>query len=1107
MFEKIQNIKNGKPPIIQPKLTIGQPDDQYEKEADHVAEKVMQMPESPPPIQTKVNDYEEEEEVIQMKPLSTTITPIIQKQTSSFNNELIQTKKENENISGQSSMENKLQASKGKGNILPNDTLGFMNRSFGSDFSDVKIHTDSASVQMNRNIGAKAFTHGKDIYFNDGKYNPSTSDGKSLIAHELTHTIQQKNTPPSKGNIQRAIDEKGSIRIIQYQLGLTRNGIYDNLISEGKEKLEDRKWILNGKLNDEKILTDFFSEALDPSITNQSKFLEELDTPTIIKLLEESNTAYVELEKNFGENSEISALLNSIKNKEKKSIKDKDQLFQSIPSIFEMNEGLIDEIKSDPDQGRKEEIENQQFGTPLPKVQQDLESNLELSNLYGNNNTGNGINLEGLTKLSYYKLKQAEYLIPKSVQSLPIIQEKKGVLSKFESWNSTELAKVEISDEGRAFQLESILAYKEITLRNLNRYLVRYNKNSSTENSTQIKNRNTLLGNIRNSLSFYLDIFLRVFKTFNELTDLYIKEIQDLSKYNQSDFKNKIIHDRKEKLKDEDNAPSNSRLIRLVLDHKNIDLKNNNIFTIHHDPRIDKMTKNDEVEHFVKEANNINGTEKVIDGDNLLGVILYERGNLKVVKLGVAAFDSPKAMEKAINGVLNMKEMPLISNPLKKRFSKKFDRQKGKEKYFPSKAQEANNSIFTDPRSVRVVLDLVNAPLSDSFSIESSDYIYAWQKVNYSKVNKSKGGFLREIDIEKFFNKLVSSNATNYNAAILLAIDFLNLDEELLKLKSKDFELGDNEYEHDQSEIIMNQYYKEDSLEKDGRNKGETNEAAVTSGSMNVPSLIMYGYGSFDSFSDLAGSVAHEYTHAKQHLGKNHKGNPGDHLFPYLSQVSGKFGDIKLPKNTLQYYDHKFVQGTNYYLELNDINILYDYKPIMNKMTNALLGQIIKVNFPYKSHGIIKREIDKHITKEKTIGQPSTHKMSQTANYNSYIEAISSYEKITISKKLLTLVDKAFAIHNNQETISSASIYSFQESLKFFKDPEWQFPSKDDFGAGYADHMGNFKQSIIDFYMAIKTKVEDLKILIINDLQILIDNTDDKERKDELDQFFKIIEK
>ena len=62
----------------------------------------------------------------------------------------------------------------------------------GADFSGVKIHTDEKAASLSESLGAKAFTHGQDIYFNKGNFNPGTKEGKHLLAHELTHTIQQK---------------------------------------------------------------------------------------------------------------------------------------------------------------------------------------------------------------------------------------------------------------------------------------------------------------------------------------------------------------------------------------------------------------------------------------------------------------------------------------------------------------------------------------------------------------------------------------------------------------------------------------------------------------------------------------------------------------------------------------------------------------------------------------------------------------------------------------------------------------------------------------------------------------------------------------------------
>ncbi len=91
------------------------------------------------------------------------------------------------------SIESKLQESQGSGKSMEKDTRSGMEQAFGTDFSKVKIHTGSAAIQMNRSLSAKAFTSNNDIYFNKGEYNPNTKAGKKLLAHELSHTIQQKS--------------------------------------------------------------------------------------------------------------------------------------------------------------------------------------------------------------------------------------------------------------------------------------------------------------------------------------------------------------------------------------------------------------------------------------------------------------------------------------------------------------------------------------------------------------------------------------------------------------------------------------------------------------------------------------------------------------------------------------------------------------------------------------------------------------------------------------------------------------------------------------------------------------------------------------------------
>ena len=88
-------------------------------------------------------------------------------------------------------IENSLNSSKGSGHPLPEDTRQKMESSMGADFSEVRIHNDSNAASLSKDLNAQAFTHGNDIYFNSGKYDTSSAGGQHLLAHELTHTIQQ----------------------------------------------------------------------------------------------------------------------------------------------------------------------------------------------------------------------------------------------------------------------------------------------------------------------------------------------------------------------------------------------------------------------------------------------------------------------------------------------------------------------------------------------------------------------------------------------------------------------------------------------------------------------------------------------------------------------------------------------------------------------------------------------------------------------------------------------------------------------------------------------------------------------------------------------------
>ena len=179
---------------IQTKLTIGQPNDKYEQEADAMADQVMRMSQNESPIQRKCEECEEEE--LQMKPISESITPFIQMEPLEEEEAIVQAKPEGGSLNTSASLSNQLNRSKGGGSGLPNGTNQYMSNAFGTDFSNVRVHTDSKAVQMNRSLGARAFTHGNDVYFNKGEYSPSSGKGKHLLAHELTHVVQQNGASP-----------------------------------------------------------------------------------------------------------------------------------------------------------------------------------------------------------------------------------------------------------------------------------------------------------------------------------------------------------------------------------------------------------------------------------------------------------------------------------------------------------------------------------------------------------------------------------------------------------------------------------------------------------------------------------------------------------------------------------------------------------------------------------------------------------------------------------------------------------------------------------------------------------------------------------------------
>jgi hypothetical protein len=189
-FEKkiIQNESSDSStvPSLQTKLAINSPNDIEEQEADAMADKVMRMPDQTR-IQRKCDECEKEEEETQGKSLASTV----------------QRKESGKVFMASDSVTNKIDSSKAGGNSMDETILSFMENRFNADFNHVKIHTNNESIQMNRELNAKAFTVNNNIYFNEGQYQPNSSEGKRLLAHELTHTIQQGQEGIGRKHIQR----------------------------------------------------------------------------------------------------------------------------------------------------------------------------------------------------------------------------------------------------------------------------------------------------------------------------------------------------------------------------------------------------------------------------------------------------------------------------------------------------------------------------------------------------------------------------------------------------------------------------------------------------------------------------------------------------------------------------------------------------------------------------------------------------------------------------------------------------------------------------------------------------------------------------------------
>jgi len=168
---------------VQAKLTLSQPGDPFEREADSVADAVMRMPEGAAPAISSVIDSGP-----QRKCAACAAGGAPCDECAHEEEEKVQRK---EDGGGAASVSGPSPVPESGGRPLPTPARSFFESRFGRDFGDVRVHTGSSADTSARSIQALAYTHGRDIVFRGDQYAPESAAGRRLLAHELTHVVQQ----------------------------------------------------------------------------------------------------------------------------------------------------------------------------------------------------------------------------------------------------------------------------------------------------------------------------------------------------------------------------------------------------------------------------------------------------------------------------------------------------------------------------------------------------------------------------------------------------------------------------------------------------------------------------------------------------------------------------------------------------------------------------------------------------------------------------------------------------------------------------------------------------------------------------------------------------
>lgn len=189
-----QLFKAGK---LQAALKIGQPNDVYEQEADRVADQVMRMPDAAIQIQNNSSSIQRtcapcSQEYAAAAQEQRVVNPanLCPKCAAEGEKPKIQLKPEPSTDTG-SLVPDNFVSSLGAGQPLDRTTRDYFEPRFGADFSNVRVHANQMAAESANSINALAYTLGNNVAFGTGQYQPQTIQGKRLLAHELTHVVQQ----------------------------------------------------------------------------------------------------------------------------------------------------------------------------------------------------------------------------------------------------------------------------------------------------------------------------------------------------------------------------------------------------------------------------------------------------------------------------------------------------------------------------------------------------------------------------------------------------------------------------------------------------------------------------------------------------------------------------------------------------------------------------------------------------------------------------------------------------------------------------------------------------------------------------------------------------